>query len=136
MNDYAKAVINLVGSDDVFDQVWHIPAAEPIRQREFLEIAFEIANKTPKINSLSNFMLKVVSSFNPIVKEIKEISYQFEKSFIMDHSKYEKRFGINVTPHQEAIKTTLEWYEKEFLNSKKKSFNIFQIIKILLYEYL
>jgi len=114
VNDYAKAVINLVSSDDVFGQIWHIPTAEPITQREFLEIAFEIANKTPKINSLSNFMLSMVALFNPIVKEIKELSYQFEKPFIMDHSKYEKRFGIDITPYQEAIKTTLEWYEKDF----------------------
>ena len=116
VNDYAKAIIDLASFDDVFGQIWHIPAAEPITQRKFLEIAFEIANKTPKITSLSNFMLNTVALFNPIVKEIKELSYQFEKPFIMDHSKYEKRFGINVTPHQEAIKTTIEWYAKEYLN--------------------
>lgn len=116
VNDYAKAVINLVGSEDVFGQIWHIPTAEPITQREFLEIALEIANKTPKITSLSNFMLNMAALFNPIVKEIKELSYQFEKPFIMDYSKYEKRFGLNITPHKEAIETTLEWYGKEFLN--------------------
>jgi nucleoside-diphosphate-sugar epimerase len=116
VNDYAKAVINLVGSEDVFGQIWHIPTAEPITQREFLEIALEIANKTPKITSLSNFMLNMVALFNPIVKEIKELSYQFEKPFIMDHSKYEKRFGLDITPHKKAIETTLEWYEKEYLN--------------------
>jgi len=116
VNDYAKAVINLVNSDDVFGQIWHIPTAEPITQREFLEIAFEIANKTPKITSLSNVMLNMVALFNPIVKEIKELSYQFEKPFIMDHSKYEKKFGLNITPHKEAIETTLKWYAKEYLN--------------------
>ena len=116
VNDYAKAVINLVGSEDVFGQIWHIPTAEPITQREFLEIALEIANKTPKIASLSNFMLNMVALFNPIVKEIKELSYQFEKPFIMDHSKYEKKFGLNITSHKKAIETTLEWYAKEFKN--------------------
>jgi len=116
VNDYAKAVVKLASFDEVFGQIWHVPAAEPITQRRFLEIASEIANQAPKINSLSNYMLNMVALFNPIVKEIKEISYQFEKPFIMDHSKYEKRFGINITPHQEAIKTTLEWYAKEFLN--------------------
>ena len=116
VNDYAKAIVNLASFDDVFGQIWHIPAAEPITQRKFLEIASEIANKAPKITSLSNFMLNTVALFNPIVKEIKEISYQFEKPFIMDHSKYEKRFGLNITPHKEAIETTLEWYTKEYLN--------------------
>ncbi len=116
VNDYAKAVINLVSSDDTFGQIWHTPTAEPITQREFLEIAFEIANKTTKITSLSNFMLNMVAVFNPIVKEIKELSYQFEKPFIMDHSKYEKKFGLNITSHKKAIETTLEWYAKEFKN--------------------
>ncbi len=116
ISDYAKAIVDLASFDDIFGQTWHIPAAEPITQRKFLEIAFEIANKTPKIASLSNFMLNMVALFNPIVKEIKELSYQFEKPFIMDHSKYEKKFGLNITPHKKAIESTLEWYAKEFKN--------------------
>lgn len=114
IDDYAKAVVSLTEHDDAFGQVWHIPAAEPITQREFLKIAFEEANKSPKISSLSGKMYNFVALFIPVLKEIKELSYQFEKPFVMEHSKYENRFGLNVTPHREAIRLTLDWYDKNY----------------------
>ena len=114
VDDYAKAVVSLTEHDDAFGQVWHIPAAEPITQREFLKIAYEEANKSPKISSLSGKMYNFIALFIPILKEIKELSYQFEKPFIMDHSKYKKKFGLNVTPHREAIRSTLDWYSKNY----------------------
>ncbi len=116
IDDYAKAVVSLSEHNDAFGQVWHIPAAEPLTQREFLQIAFEEADQAPKITSLSGPMFNLIAVFMPILKEIKELRYQFEKPFIMDHSKYENRFGSDVTPHREAIRATLDWYSKK--NSK------------------
>jgi len=112
--DYAKAVVSLTKHNEAFGQVWHIPAAEPITQREFLKIAFEEANKSPKISALSGKMYNLVALFIPVLKEIKELSYQFEKPFIMEHSKYENKFGLNVTPHREAIRSTLNWYSENY----------------------
>jgi len=116
IDDYAKAVVSLTEHDEAFGQVWHIPAAEPITQREFLKIAYEEANKSPKISSLSGKMFDIMTLFIPILKEIKELSYQFEKPFIMEHSKYENKFGLNVTPHREAIRSTLDWYSNNYSN--------------------
>jgi hypothetical protein len=42
----------------------------------------------------------------------REKVYQFTTPWIIDHSKYEQAFGVNVTPHPEAVKETVAWYRE------------------------
>jgi hypothetical protein len=39
---------------------------------------------------------------------MKEMLYEFEETFIVDHSKYARAFGANPTPHRKAIRQTLD----------------------------
>ena len=49
--------------------------------------------------------------FNPQIRAAKrEKLYQFEKPFVSDHSKFSKTFTENITPHEIAIKETLDWF--------------------------
>lgn len=47
------------------------------------------------------------------MRELTEILYQSEAPFVMDHSKYERAFGISTTPHREAIRKTLDSYRQK-----------------------
>jgi hypothetical protein len=49
--------------------------------------------------------------FDPIMNELKEMMYQWDRPFIVSHEKYAKAFGDDSTPHREAVKTTLAWFE-------------------------
>ncbi len=44
-----------------------------------------------------------------MMREIEEMLYEYEEPFIMDHSKFERAFGGDTTPHREGIRHTLEW---------------------------
>jgi hypothetical protein len=35
---------------------------------------------------------------------------QLERPFVVDHSKFAKAFGAQVTPHPDAIRITLAWF--------------------------
>ena len=36
--------------------------------------------------------------------------YEFEKPFVVDHSKFGRAFGGAATPHRDALQATLAWY--------------------------
>ena len=36
--------------------------------------------------------------------------YEFEKSFVVDSSQFERAFGLKATPIEEAVKATVAWY--------------------------
>lgn len=112
-DDFAKALVHLGGHDEALGQVWHVPSAETITTREFISLVFEELGKPLKLQVAPRWLMAVIGLFNPVVRELGEISYQTEYPFIVDHSKYERAFGADVTPHREAIRRTLDWYRRE-----------------------
>ena len=96
--------------DEALGAVWHLPAGEPLTGREFIRLAFGAAGKEPDMGVLSGFMVRVGGLFNPLVREFAEVGYQFARPFVMDADKFERAFGAQVTPHEEAIAGTLEFY--------------------------
>ena len=56
-------------------------------------------------------LLAVAALFSPTLRAVREQRYQRDAPWIVDHSKFARAFGADVTPHREAIATTLAWYQ-------------------------
>jgi nucleoside-diphosphate-sugar epimerase len=115
LEDMARALVTLGERDEADGQVWHLPAAEPLTGRQFLALVFEAAGHPPKIGVASRPMIRIAGLFNPLVRELNETLYQFERPFLSDASKFERTFGtFGPTPHKEAVKRTVEWFERRY----------------------
>ena len=112
VDDYAQGLITLAERDEALGQVWHIPAAPTITHRELGEWMFREAGHPPRIrgSKISGYFVRLIGLFQADVREVAEMMYQFDRPHIVDHSKFEAAFGANPTPHQEAIRITVDWY--------------------------
>jgi NAD(P)-dependent dehydrogenase (short-subunit alcohol dehydrogenase family) len=101
------------GTGDVPDGVH--PAAEPLTGRQFLELLFEEARKPPKVAVASRPMIRLGGLFNPLVRELNETLYQFERPFVSDASKFQAAFGpFEPTPHRAAVSRTVDWFRRRY----------------------
>jgi hypothetical protein len=57
-------------------------------------------------------LLTVAALFSPTLRAVREQQYQREAPWVVDHSKFAKAFGADVTSHRDAISVTLDWYAK------------------------
>ena len=55
---------------------------------------------------------KALGMFNPVVREVVNMSCESEEPFIVSHEKFERAFGACSTPLEEAIKTTVDWFRQ------------------------
>jgi nucleoside-diphosphate-sugar epimerase len=111
--DLARALVTLGLREEAPGAVWHLPAAEPLTGRRFLELAFEAAGKRPRIGRISRAMIRLGGLRSPLVRELNETYYQFERPFVSDASRFEAAFGPFVpTPHPEAIAATVAWFQR------------------------
>jgi nucleoside-diphosphate-sugar epimerase len=110
IRDFARGLVTLGERKEALGEIWHLPSAETLTTRQIVELVFEIAGTTPRIRAASPFIVKLMGLFNPMMRELTEVLYQFTQPFVVDHSKYAKAFGAETTPHDEAIRETLEWY--------------------------
>jgi hypothetical protein len=60
-------------------------------------------------------MIRIAGLFNPLVRELNETLYQFERPFVSDASKFQCAFGpLKPTPHAEAVNRTVEWFRRRY----------------------
>ncbi len=112
VDDFAKGLVTLGEHDRALGQTWHVPSAETMSTRRFIELIFEELGTPPRIQVAPRWMISLVGIIDPVARELPEILYQTEQPFIVDHSKYERAFGANTTPHRQAIHATLDWYRQ------------------------
>ncbi len=107
--DAGKATAILGNTEDAYNQVWHLPTANnPLTGKEWIEtIAREMGVK-PKYQIANKFIVSIMGIFMPIMKELKEILYQYDRDYVFDSSKFEKRFNFTPTPYVEGIKEIIK----------------------------
>ena len=50
---------------------------------------------------------------NPTLRAVKEQQYQRDRSWVVDHTRFARAFGAEVTPHVDAIALTLAWWRRD-----------------------
>ncbi len=109
--DIGKALAILGTHDEAFGQVWHIPSPAPLTQRQLAAMIYKEAGQPLKVRAGGRLILSVMGLFNPSVREIVEMLYEFEKPFILDSSKFEKTFGMKATPIDQAVRETVAFFK-------------------------
>jgi nucleoside-diphosphate-sugar epimerase len=110
VGDFGEALVTLGAEEAALGEAWHVPNPETLSTREFVRLVFELAGTDAGIRTVPSWLFRVVAQFNPTLREVRELLYEFEEPFVVDHSKYEVAFGAEPTPHREAIRATLAWY--------------------------
>jgi nucleoside-diphosphate-sugar epimerase len=109
--DAAKATALLGNTPDAYGQVWHLPTeSRNITGREIITMIASEMGAEPKISLLPKFMLLPLGLFIPIMKEMREMIYQYDRDYFFDSSKFTRRFGISATSYEEGIKATCQAY--------------------------
>ena len=112
IDDFARALVTLGSRDEALGEVWHVPSAETVTIRRFVEMVAEQSGRPAKLSVTPSWLLGIGGLFNPDVRALREVLYQSQEAWVMDHSKFERAFGPGATPHQEAIRPTLEWFSR------------------------
>ena len=108
--DFGRALVTLGTREEALGHVWHVPSAETLTSREFAALVFEALGRPLKLQVMSSALLAVAALFSPTVRAVREQRYQRDAPWIVDHSKFARAFGADVTPHREAIATTTAWF--------------------------
>ena len=115
IDDFARGLVTLGEHAEAFGEVWHIPSAETLTPRQFVALVFAEAGAPVRLSVVPRLALVGLGLFNPEIRAVREVLYQSEAPWIVDDSKFESRFGRQVTPHQDAIRQTLNWYRGQAL---------------------
>ena len=117
--DFSRAMSIVAQSDSAFGQAWHVPNAPARSRRQILTMVAAIIGAPLKLQAMGQPMLSVLGLFIPILREVKEMGYQFDKPYIVNHDKFVNTFGDIHTPLETGLEQTVEWFKT--VESKRSS---------------
>jgi nucleoside-diphosphate-sugar epimerase len=109
-HDAARTLAALGTRDDVLGEVFHVPNRSATTTRQIIgEVAAELGSPL-RISVAPRLMLRGMGLFNPTLRELDEMLYEFTQPFVVDSEKAQARLGIQPTPAGEAIASTVAWF--------------------------
>jgi nucleoside-diphosphate-sugar epimerase len=111
LEDVAAGLATLGEREEADGRAWHLPAAEPLTGRQFLELVVAASGGRSRIATNPAAMTRLAGLFVPLIREVGEVLYEFQAPYVVDWSRYRQAFGPYApTPHAEAVARTVAWF--------------------------
>lgn len=99
--DIARAAITLLDApDDAFGQIWNMPCAPTRTPREILQIGANAIGVPLRVMALPLWLLRPLGLFFRVMKEVADVSFTLDRPYLIDSSKFARRFWADVTPFE------------------------------------
>ncbi len=121
IEDFARALMTLGEREEALGQVWHVPNAETVTMRRFVQMVFEAAGHTPAVRAAPRWGVVLAALFDPTLRAVKEQLYQSEQPWVVDSSKFEQAFGWSATRLPDAVRATVGWFQGESSSVTRKT---------------
>ena len=103
--DAAKATAILGNTPEAFNQVWHLPADDKsLTGDEWVALFNKEMNTSKKVMVLPMFMLKLLGIFIPLMREMPEMMYQYDRDYFFDSSKFKSHFNFIPTTYEMGVR--------------------------------
>lgn len=112
--DIGRALAELGSRDGVTGEVWHVPGDPDTRTtRELVAIVQQLAGHPGAgLRRTPAALLRVLGLWDPTVRALWEMQYQFEEPFVVDSAKISHRLGLRATPLDRALFETATEHER------------------------
>lgn len=106
--DLSKATAILGNTTEAYNQIWNLPVdMNSLTGREWVKLFADEMRAPDKVRVLPNWSLQLLGVFVPVLREMSEMMYQFDRPYNFDSSKFIGRFKFNPTTNKEAVKQTI-----------------------------
>ncbi|QRR00740.1 NAD-dependent epimerase/dehydratase family protein [Dyadobacter sandarakinus] len=107
--DIGRSLALLGNTPDVCGEVWHLPTSnERLTGKDFINMIAAEMQVQPRYYIISRLMMQVLGLFIPILKELKEMAYQYDRDYVFDSSKFEKKFAYKPVGYAEGIRQMVQ----------------------------
>jgi nucleoside-diphosphate-sugar epimerase len=112
--DVARTLVTCAQDDRSWGRAWHAPANPPRSVRQAIDDIARLTGTTNvKITKIPTLALRVLGLFNTDVRELPKTLYQFQAPFVIDDSETRSTFGLEPTPWDDVLTSTIAYYSKD-----------------------
>lgn len=99
-----------LGLDPGADGPWMLPCAPAVTTGALVRLLGAAAGvERVRLLRLPGWLYRAAALVVPIVRELREMAYQFEEPFVVDDARFRARFGLTATPLVQGAAETMAW---------------------------
>jgi len=111
ISDVARTLVTIGREEQAWGRPWHVPTVAPMTQHQMVDRLCELADVAPvNVKAVPSIALRMAGIFSAPTRELKEMMYQFEQSFVIDSSAATEALGLEATPLDETLRATIDSY--------------------------
>jgi len=107
--DFARCMLRVAELPQALGRSWHVPNSPARPLRAWLGDFAPAGAGAPRERVAGRFLLRLLGLFNPQMREMREMLYQFEQPLLVDHTRSAAALGLAPTPAPVAVAETLAW---------------------------
>jgi nucleoside-diphosphate-sugar epimerase len=109
--DVARLLVTVALDERAWGRPWHVPSNSPRTQREAVGDLCRVAGVHPvKVRQYPGLLIRAMGLFNPMIRELPEVAYQFEDPFVLDSTAAQLTFGLAPTPWDDVLTGVIASY--------------------------
>jgi nucleoside-diphosphate-sugar epimerase len=109
--DVARLLVTVARDERAWGRPWHVPSNPPRTQREAVGDLCRVAGVDPvTVKEYPRLLIRGMGLFNPVMRELPEVAYQFEAPFILDSTAAKAAFGLAPTPWDDMLAGAIDSY--------------------------
>ncbi len=107
--DVARALVTLGERDEALGSVWHLPSTPAESMRTMVARVSRAFGFPIDLTRLPRIALRAGGLFSPLLREVAEMTYQWDAPYVVDASRFVAAFGGKPTPIDEVVRATAAW---------------------------
>jgi len=120
-SELARGTGILGNTKEAYNQIWNLPVdPAPITVREWIDLFASEMNVNNKVQILPRWAVKLIGIFVPILREMYEMLYQYDRDYYFDSSKFNNYFNYKPITNLKAVQETIAELRKNEFTVKSK----------------
>ena len=115
--DVADGLVTLGTDPRATNRLWHLPVNPATPTRALIADvgrALDPAGRPLAATRLPPWLLRGLGVFSPMLREVAEMTYQWQAPFVLDDGRYRATFGAGATPWSTALPATVAWAREHY----------------------
>ena len=100
--------------------VWMLPIQPAETTRQLIGRFARALGRDVAVARVPTWLLRGGGLFQPVMREIAEMAYQWEQPYRVDDARFRATFGVTPTPWDEAVARTVQWARGAYGEGKPK----------------
>ncbi|KRC63380.1 epimerase [Aeromicrobium sp. Root236] len=103
--DTARLLIAAAEDESAHGRTWHVPSNPPRTQEQAItDVLTSVGKPAVKVSVVPNAVFAGLAKVVPLLRELRELSYQWTEPYVLDDSAAREHFGMEPTPWDEVCR--------------------------------